>query len=110
MIIIIAPAERYTPPPTLLSRCLIVSTSIRKFFFSAEFRVDLSIMFISFNLLSKALASIASAGFETDVEDDAAFAAAFDWSGWNVKAMHVTIIQKTIFFILFDLSVIIYLE
>lgn len=102
MIIIIAPAERYTPPPILLSWCLIERTSFRKFFFSDGFKFDLSIALISSNLSSKVLASADSAGFEVTGEEDAAVVAAIDKIGQNVNDKNVTIKQRAIFFMLFD--------
>jgi hypothetical protein len=65
----IVPAEKYTPPLISLRLCLIVRTSIRKFFFSDRVIFDLSIAFISSNLSNNFLASAASAGFDTTVAE-----------------------------------------
>lgn len=75
---IIAPTERYTPPPISCILWLIVFTSLRSVFFSADFIFDLSIEFISFNLNSKALTSADSTGFGAGTDEGSVLVVAFN--------------------------------
>lgn len=96
-----APTEINTPPPNADNRCLMESTSFRKFFLLDPFKFDLSIASISYNLCSKTFASADSIDLETTEEDDVSSVEAFDWNGFNVNDKHVAIKQKAVFFILF---------
>jgi hypothetical protein len=101
MIIIIATAERYMPPPILLSCSLVERTSLRKFFFSEELNFDLSIALIALSRASSACACADSADFVEDIEEEAE-APAMSWVGMNVNDRNVAIKHQVNFFILLN--------
>lgn len=103
MIMIIAPTERYTPPPISLSSFFIVRTSLRKARFSDELRFDLSIASICSNLFSKTFASADSTGVV--VFPNTGLVSAFTWVEEIVNNRRAVRIHKLNFFMFIKLRV-----